>query len=114
MKKIKIRVWDKKYGNMIYNIMNVDLKEMWFALEIGDESRFVPMMNTCMKDYDNYEIYEGDILSDVDDGRLSVIEYIDNAFCVVEEGVILSQPEQLEARVKIGNIYKNPELKDKI
>lgn len=143
-RKIKFRVWDKGTGHMhIIGTSQHDSLEMGFKTNavfyynlqngcgsLGDDSEYVLMQNTGLKDENGKEIYEGDIvkfgqyeyqiiyeiggfgLLDVAGLMIGKIGGINNHVyslqvlyleCCWEE----SSAFDLEV---IGNIYENPEL----
>ena len=83
-----------------------------------DNSGFILMQYTGLKDKNDKEIYEGDIvkfnaiapMSDIPDAFIGTVEFIECAFYVTygKQGFYLfDECHQWEI---IGNIYENPEL----
>lgn len=88
--------------------MRYDLSQFY----IGDFGKkgFVFMQYINLKDKDNKEIYEGDILESSKDNYLrSVIEYGNMEFVLGKSSLSEHIINFYELK-KIGNIYENPEL----
>jgi hypothetical protein len=103
MKEIKFRVWKKHLKEMRY-----DLSQFY----IGDFGKkgFIFMQYINLKDKNNKEIYEGDILeSSKDDYLRSVIEYCNVKFALGKSSLSERIINHYELKI-IGNIYENPEL----
>ena len=142
MREIKFRLWNKKCyclsflnefdnetlflsGNKIYEIYAGQSYDGSY-LDIEDISDdYILMQYTCLRDKNDKEIYEGDIvtLSYNGDCRLkiytrTIIFECGMFICASESGsgaslysrVTLVTPPVFEV---IGNIYENPELLDK-
>ena len=122
MRKIKFRIWD--------NIKKLYLKEEKneILLLSNDENTPVFKLNlsnniydffkketveieffTGLKDKNDNEIYEGDIVRDVSNGITGYIEYSDGRFFIVYDDVIEKLDEVVYLEV-VGNIYENTEL----
>ena len=56
MREIKFRVWDKKNEKLLYN------NEYSLDFALNNKEHFVIMQYTHLKDINNKEIYEGDII----------------------------------------------------
>lgn len=68
------------------------------------------MQFTGLKDKNDKEIYEGDIVQYIDDFDqvlIGKIQYIENGFWVKEKNEACFMPAVCEV---IGNIYENPEI----
>ncbi len=140
MREIKFRAWDKKKKRMMYYPLGVGIH-----LDKGDEETisygtgmntvtvhpksktYQLMQYTGLKDENNKEIYEGDILQDDNDdifevkfGKLPLDKSRDcvctyEAFYCKGYGQLGQAPsyecQEIREWMKvIGNIYKNPEL----
>ena len=148
-REIKFRVWDKTTNTMFEDNKNTDItieifREMvdinGIPLDYENECEAVLMQYTGLKDKNNKEIYEGDILKE-ENGDLDVCLYLEavasygfvpieiymynykeqgeniNKLSLVEEMYkeydIQCFPRNLTPRdylEVIGNIYENPEL----
>ena len=112
MKNIKFRVWDntkklylKEEKNEILLLSN-DENTPVFKLNLSNniydffkkETVEIEFF-TSLKDKNDNEIYEGDIVKDVSDGR----------FFIVYDDVIEKLDEVVYLEV-VGNIFENPEL----
>ena len=105
MREIKFRAWDKLDKTM-------DSAENTTYIENNRPSEFnefVFMQYTGLKDKNDVEIYEGDIIESMWNGRKYQIEWDESygewCFCSDTTG----QSKYSESIV-IGNIYANPEL----
>ncbi len=125
MREIKFKVWHPVYGIGL----PTDIFEMTsFKYDNGNgsktiEKHFEPVVvflqYTGLKDKNEKEIYDGDILHDPRCPQWFnwLVEYHEGSVCLINIGVdgyrhapmILSQSSASE-RVVIGNRYENPEL----
>lgn len=127
-REIKFRVWDSELREMLTpnqvrvynNLFEIDSGKDW--VEPADYDRFSLMQYTGLKDKNEKEIYDGDILS-VCNGSVNSTPWIDKPyaveyfinkgwglpmFCWDKEGEnIMDKTHWCEI---IGNIYENPEL----
>lgn len=117
----KFRVWDKNNKKML------DWKELDLTKELGEDeiTIFEPtgqfaqpmyfyeaMQSTGLKDINDNEIYEGDIIKNSYD-EIYTVKWFDAAFYLEEKynGGFDYHELHLEDNKKvIGNIYENPEL----
>ena len=132
MRDIKFRVWDKETKHMhicgedVHDTINFEIetnRAYYYNLQNGcgslrEDSNYVLMQYTGLKDKNGKEIYEGDIIKICAEGlggeaigKIVYDEY-DLAFVLRNEVEELSEclwyaEQQLEV---IGNIYDNPEL----
>lgn len=132
MRDIKFRVWDKETKHMhicgedvhdTITFENETNKAYYYNLQNGcgslrEDSDYILMQYTGLKDKNGKEIYEGDIIKICAEGlggeaigKIVYDEY-DLAFVLRNEVEELSEclwyaEQQLEV---IGNIYDNPEL----
>lgn len=132
MRDIKFRVWDKETKHMhicgedVHDTINFEIetnRAYYYNLQNGcgslrEDSDYVLMQYTGLKDKNGKEIYEGDIIKICAEGlggeaigKIVYDEY-DLAFVLRNEVEELSEclwyaEQQLEV---IGNIYDNPEL----
>jgi uncharacterized phage protein (TIGR01671 family) len=132
MREIKFRAIYKPDGEtkdgylMFHQIVEQDTS-VTFAYKYGIEKEeiiydfevpfldndWLLMQYTGLKDKNGKEIYEGDVLRDVNYYKPVVVEYDENGFWCKEEddevhGWIMPC---IENREIIGNLYENPELK---
>lgn len=115
MRDIKFRAWDKKlkkYINLekivIEPLDGIVIETAGFDM-IGNNDDAVLEQYTGLKDFNGIEIYEGDILQDVDDSTIvGVVEY-DEAYGEYSCGDD-SLYEATRCCVVIGNIHENADL----
>lgn len=106
MREIKFRAWDKKEKKMYYDVLH----------NISFDG--VVMQYTGLKDKNRKEIYEGDILKLDSWSGLQIVEFIEGAFCLVNQGkqtgftsdIHYIHHAGIPQAAVIGNIYENPEL----
>ena len=123
MREIKFRAWHKG-KKIIGNVLGIDIlhKEIFFSNEDVDCYEHVDFKNielmqyTELKDKNNKEIYEGDIVKLRNNHGLGVVKYYDEWGAFVVEYVkskplvVLGMSYYKEDIEVIGNIYENPEL----
>lgn len=110
MRELKFRAWAIKQNEMI---TNPNLCIVIIQKELGE---FIPMQYTGLKDKNNKDIYEGDILryDGFRDWLISWHEagfYLQNFFRGIgSTDYFILTHELAITREIIGNIYKNKEL----
>lgn len=129
MREIKFRVWDKDLklmhicGDDVHDSITFDGTGVAFYYNLqngagsyGEDSSYVLMQYTGLKDKNGYEIYEGDIVN-CSSGCPHVVEWVQAyggtywggmpAFYLsgLNSGYAWNEQEEV-----IGNIYENPEL----
>ena len=135
MRDIKFRVWDKETKHMHIcgedvhdeiSFENETNKAYYYNLQNGcgslrEDSVYILMQYTGLKDKNGKEIYEGDIIFIKGETKLldikGKVEYsnILAQFIITNTGNIVNEAESLgdyeeEDIEKIGNVYDNPEL----
>jgi hypothetical protein len=114
MREIRFRAWDNRERRML----DGNIKE---GRDIGDgsarginkqikwaqESDFILMQYTGLKDKNGKEIFEGDIYVPPDSSIYRVIEFRDG--CFTQKNSFPTWPIEINGEV-IGNIYDNPDL----
>ncbi|NFC76723.1 hypothetical protein EXM99_08180 [Clostridium botulinum] len=123
MREIKFRAWNNSHNTMEYDIQNdYDCILSCFGGFLNNEFWEV-MQYTGLKDKNNKEIYEGDIVNiEIKDKTIKnkiiatsneVVEYKDCKFGVVwgwhRDFICLDGFYNTDFKIK-GNIYENPEL----
>lgn len=132
MRKIRFRAWDIAEKRMWWNVQNAydtlgchnipedkddcDCKEhMFLPSSFGgvlDDSNYIVMQSTGLRDKNGKEIYEGDILT----GGLTIDSKLccSCGCCHVVWGWGIEQKYENDGKLEddevIGNIYENPEL----
>lgn len=128
MREIKFKAWDKdrkKWTN--YSIAD-DLprfydKHTGFWKTDKEGKRFILCQYTGLKDKNNREIYEGDVIKAISFARwIGVVEYSDENQAFIfddldkkyrgESTVFMNQFD--DGFEIIGNIYENPELLEEV
>lgn len=113
MKEIKFRAWDKKRDIMEYRDFEEINNYGWVLKSYFDD--FVFMQYTGLKDKNNYEIWEGDIV-EWECGDRGIVEFNYSAFIIKWIDPIESEWDYMNEFVEdgvqlvIGNIYESPEL----
>jgi hypothetical protein len=118
-REIKFRAWDtsrEKFDDDIYNITDPDDNSSFFG-DCVCNGDCILQQYTGMKDINDIELYEGDIVEDPDNGR-QVIEWCDDS-----SGWVFNDRKPTEDWTftvdvwntkLIGNIYENPELLEEV
>lgn len=134
MREIKFRVWDKYEKRMIniigFCIGNTDIR-IWYkekGLVVNQSSsidNIILMQYTGLKDKNDKEIYEGDIIAPCDFKNLSgyrvLVEFKNGMYCLKPNNIFITKREPLQIHlkraiqaknkyIKMGNINENPEL----
>ncbi|MDN6069387.1 YopX family protein, partial [Leuconostoc sp.] len=108
MREIKFRVWDNEENNFWGEGRSLSLVSLVSDSLVNDDSTVLEQY-TGLKDFNGAEIYEGDILQDVDDSTIvGVVEY-DKAFGEYDCGDN-NLYECTRDCVVIGNIHENADL----
>lgn len=122
MRKIKFRVWDNLHKLMLYEFSGWDdcvdiLSEVWKYFIGGD---YIIMQYTGIKDINNIEVYEGDIVRVRCMRKYKklfyhdIVVFEDNCWKVKNNKTYLSDNFSLVGCEKVGNIYENSELLENI
>lgn len=123
MREIKFRCWDRfkqRWSNYKINDSTVYFMDkntgVWYGSYNKRYKDFNLMQYTGLKDKNNKEIYEGDIVKLRANHGIGVIKYSDEWGAFVVEYikprplVVLGMSYYKEDIEVIGNIYENPEL----
>lgn len=120
MREIKFRAWNKAVGKM--NHFNKPVLKIaensGIFFEVKEEQVYMSKYSelsqyTGLKDCNDNEIYEGDIVRVEVDEILTVI-FNEGAFCAKGDSYIVPLLEIADECEIIGNIYENPEIDDYI
>lgn len=122
MREIKFRAWHKE-KKIMGEVLGIDIlhKEIFFSNEDVDcyehtDFKDIELMEyTGLKDKNNKEIYEGDILSDGNNEKPYKVIFENGSFRAEFEGYFEEHSFDLIDVVAqgcevVGNIYENPEL----
>lgn len=123
MREIKFRAWHKE-KKIIGEVLGVDIlhKEIYFSNGDVDcygfsDFKYIELMEyTGLKDKNEKEIYEGDIVKLRNNHGIGVVKYYNEWGAFVAENVkfkpsvVLGMNYCKEDIEVIGNIYENPEL----
>lgn len=110
MRKIAFRAWDIINKKYYYNVQDVYDEEIGDSFQdILDNKTLIVEQDTGLKDFNGVEIYEGDILQDVDDNTIVGFAEYDEAFGEYDCGDN-NLYECTRDCVVVGNIHEQPEL----
>jgi len=116
MREIKFRVWDKRHKEMcsVTDIQlwcnHVHYSQDDSGIGKGNYPDDVEIMQyTGLTDRNDKEIYEGDILRDVDTGQVVQIVYNAPSFVLVDDRHFFYLSFCADAKEIIGNIYEEGE-----
>lgn len=124
-REIKFRAWDKEMKRMIYINNSCDMHDTlvffdgvakYHNLQTGDGTDFPLMQYTGIKDKNNNEIYEGDILKTRTRGFATVRTENSNTVVTYKIGAYIWTTLTLSSFldkyqvVVVGNIYENEEM----
>lgn len=123
MREIKFRAWHKE-KKIMGEVLGIDIlhKEIFFSNGDVDccgfaDLKYIELMQyTGLKDKNNKEIYEGDIVKLRANHGIGVVKYYDEWGAFVVEYIkprplaVLGMNYYKEDIEVLGNIYKNPEL----
>lgn len=117
MREIKFRAWDKLNKEM-FNVEIMDFQERKLYKDSVSYCKFENielMQYTGLKDKNNKEIYEGDILSNENDEKSYKVIFENGSFIAEFEGDFEEYSFDLIDVVAqgcevVGNIYENPEF----
>jgi hypothetical protein len=106
MREIKFRAWDKSTNKMCNDFLYfVEDAIYQHQGNPWQDTRFVPMQFTGLKDKEGKEIFEGDIL-ETPYGKLKV-EWVNGGWVLGDTDWLYAQAEESEV---IGNVWENPDL----
>lgn len=112
MREIKFRAYHLDWNEYFEKGTDINSISYNSQFEMIDLNRVLWEQNTGLKDFNGIEIYEGDILQDVDDSTIvGVVEY-DEAFGEYDCGDN-NLYECTRDCVVIGNIHENADLLEK-
>ena len=101
-REIKFRAWLKEEKKMV-NVSLMSLTEKWIGYQIFYE-------DTGLKDSNEYEIYEDDIVWNEYDEEYQVIIYDEGEYKLMGESHIQNLFNNLDYIDVCGNVYENSEL----
>jgi hypothetical protein len=112
-REIKFRAWDKDGKKMIYRSLE-EIQSNGIGLPVFITGFDIKLMQfTGLKDKNEKEIYEGDVVKISEDLKqwkgktIMVVEYCVCTFTPLEVVFGVGNRDNIEV---IGNIYENPEL----
>ena len=124
MREIKFRIFDKKIGKIfkahdlrftaeeaVYEVCHDTITDTgvkhWTSTDFKE---IVLMQFTGLKDIEEKEIYEGDVISGYNNPH--VVTFVDGAYYLTYKNSSTRLSRTCGALKIIGNIYENPELKE--
>ena len=122
MREIKFRAWKKECKSMV-DVTYIDWNEKEVGYDEGDYFSFfiscILMQYTGLKDINNKEIYEGDIVAidfmDMDSQlKKGVVTFIECGYCVDTGNSLIPLFSEIETKEVLGNIYENKELLEEL
>ncbi len=115
-REIKFRYWNGVSSIMV-NDPKIPYKEGWTVEQLFSDRGWVWMQYTGLKDINNKDIYEGDIVR-IGNELIEVMEWVTPDRWNAEEcpvnGWVNHESIYGEKPEVIGNIYENPELISKL
>jgi len=119
MRTIKFRAWDNQLNkwandNDIHLDLNFSCVHDYFIKNGHEETRFELMQYTGLKDKNEVEIFEADVVEN--DGGKWVVSFNRGCFCgnllpnLRSDDELLIALRAIKGIEVIGNIYENPEL----
>jgi len=112
MRPIKYRAWNEEFGSMCYSTVGILFEKRRFypfGIEVGfshyPEEGWIFEQFTGLLDKNGKEIYEGDIVKDID-GVIGKVCFEDGMFCYAHYALVA---KRIPVEV-IGNIHENKEL----
>lgn len=102
-RKIKFRIWDKINKKWL-NCFNANL------LNIGDLSNVELMQYTGLKDIEDYEIYEDDIVWNEWDEEYQVVIFVEGEYKVKGKTSVQNLYNNLDFIEICGNVHENFEI----
>ncbi|REI16769.1 YopX family protein [Staphylococcus felis] len=108
----KFRVWDRRLNEMHSSdevIIQIKGRNILVALadSLHQISDYSLMQSTGIYDNNTVEIFDKDIVRDVDDGAFGLVEYEEGQFCVTFGNVNIALDEVSFYVQVIGNIYES-------
>ena len=121
MREIKFRAWDKLNKEM-FNVESINFQERRVYEDTVSYHKFEDielMQYTGLKDKNNKEIYEGDILSKGNNEKHYKVIFENGSFRAEFEGDFEEYSFDLidvaaQGCEIVGNIYENPELMEEV
>lgn len=127
MREIKFRAYSKKYDTMCYEVQdeydtlgeqiqtkkgikqkeNYILRQESFGSYLDEDNGFIVMQYTGLKDKNGKEIYEGDIVKELD--KIFQVTFSKGCFYICNSIYSYKVSDFMGLEV-IGNMYENPEL----
>lgn len=117
MREIMFRGWHKKHKIMrilgILNFLDSSFLPDYSFAQGWEQEDVILMQFTGLKDKNGKEIYEGDLLKEIDQfGRIYEAVWYDNGWSLTIEPYHNRHFKDAFTMEVIGNIYENPDLVD--